>query len=185
MTVVGVHSAKFDNEKDSGAIRNAVLRYDVTHPVTWSFTCPCLDFSAWRRLIPSLWHGSADSDVVMGALVITGGEWWRDDHVEATGCELMANFSSSEPQRQIGCHALRRGTPRGVFTESLDTHSFMKSYRTSMICVHDARCVRWGSGSQAVWILLMVYRIWMIWWRPHLSFTERRSSWTLGRSFRA
>ena len=34
MTVVGVHSAKFDNEKDSGAIRNAVLRYDVTHPVT-------------------------------------------------------------------------------------------------------------------------------------------------------
>ena len=34
MTVVGVHSAKFDNEKDSGAIRNAVIRYDVTHPVT-------------------------------------------------------------------------------------------------------------------------------------------------------
>ncbi|KAI3918261.1 hypothetical protein MKX01_041581 [Papaver californicum] len=32
-TVVGVHSAKFDNEKDLEAIRNAVLRYDITHPV--------------------------------------------------------------------------------------------------------------------------------------------------------
>ena len=32
-TVVGVHSAKFDNEKDLEAIRNAVLRYGITHPV--------------------------------------------------------------------------------------------------------------------------------------------------------
>ena len=32
-TVVGVHSAKFDNEKDLDAIRNAVLRYKITHPV--------------------------------------------------------------------------------------------------------------------------------------------------------
>ncbi len=27
VTVVGVHSAKFDNEKDDDAIRNAVIRY--------------------------------------------------------------------------------------------------------------------------------------------------------------
>lgn len=33
--VVGVHSAKFDNEKDLEAIRNAVLRYGITHPVSW------------------------------------------------------------------------------------------------------------------------------------------------------
>jgi len=33
VAVVGVHSAKFDNEKDSFAIRNAVLRYNVGHPV--------------------------------------------------------------------------------------------------------------------------------------------------------
>lgn len=32
--VVGVHSAKFDNEKDLDAIRNAVLRYGITHPVS-------------------------------------------------------------------------------------------------------------------------------------------------------
>lgn len=36
-TVVGVHSAKFDNEKDLEAIRNAVLRYEITHPVIIMF----------------------------------------------------------------------------------------------------------------------------------------------------
>jgi hypothetical protein len=37
-TVVGVHSAKFDNEKDLEAIRNAVLRYNITHPVRQQYT---------------------------------------------------------------------------------------------------------------------------------------------------
>ncbi|KAI8535965.1 hypothetical protein RHMOL_Rhmol10G0217700 [Rhododendron molle] len=32
-TVVGVHFAKFDNEKDLEAIRNAILRYGITHLV--------------------------------------------------------------------------------------------------------------------------------------------------------
>jgi len=39
-TVVGVHSAKFDNEKDLDAIRNAVLRYKITHPV-WEQLLKC------------------------------------------------------------------------------------------------------------------------------------------------
>lgn len=33
LVVIGVHSAKFDNEKDSQNIRKAVLRYDIEHPV--------------------------------------------------------------------------------------------------------------------------------------------------------
>jgi thiol-disulfide isomerase/thioredoxin len=33
LTVVGVHSAKFVNERDSENIRQAMLRYDITHPV--------------------------------------------------------------------------------------------------------------------------------------------------------
>ena len=33
LVVVGVHSAKFDNEKDSQNILNAILRYDIDHPV--------------------------------------------------------------------------------------------------------------------------------------------------------
>lgn len=33
LVVVGVHSAKFDNEKNSENIRKAVLRYEISHPV--------------------------------------------------------------------------------------------------------------------------------------------------------
>ncbi|MBH8567117.1 redoxin domain-containing protein [Nostoc sp. CENA67] len=33
LTVIGVHSAKFDNEKETESIRQAILRYDIEHPV--------------------------------------------------------------------------------------------------------------------------------------------------------
>jgi thiol-disulfide isomerase/thioredoxin len=33
IVVIGVHSAKFDNEKDSQNIRDAIQRYDIQHPV--------------------------------------------------------------------------------------------------------------------------------------------------------
>src|SRR4051794_17436689 len=33
LVVVGVHSAKFQNEKDSDNIRKAILRYEINHPV--------------------------------------------------------------------------------------------------------------------------------------------------------
>ncbi|GAV83560.1 NHL domain-containing protein/HAD_2 domain-containing protein/Thioredoxin_8 domain-containing protein, partial [Cephalotus follicularis] len=49
-TVVGVHSAKFDNEKDLEAIRNAVLRYGITHPVVNDG-----DMSIWRELGVNSW----------------------------------------------------------------------------------------------------------------------------------
>ena len=33
VVVIGVHSAKFDNEKNSESIRKAILRYEISHPV--------------------------------------------------------------------------------------------------------------------------------------------------------
>jgi DNA-binding beta-propeller fold protein YncE len=33
LVVIGVHSAKFENEKNTDAIRKAVLRYEIAHPV--------------------------------------------------------------------------------------------------------------------------------------------------------
>ncbi|MBR8835770.1 MAG: redoxin domain-containing protein [Stigonema ocellatum SAG 48.90 = DSM 106950] len=33
LTVIGVHSAKFDNEKETENIRQAILRYDIEHPI--------------------------------------------------------------------------------------------------------------------------------------------------------
>ncbi|MFL5242387.1 MAG: thioredoxin-like domain-containing protein [Gemmataceae bacterium] len=33
IVVIGVHTAKFENEKDSASIRKAILRYEISHPV--------------------------------------------------------------------------------------------------------------------------------------------------------
>jgi thiol-disulfide isomerase/thioredoxin/sugar lactone lactonase YvrE len=33
LVVIGVHSAKFDNERNSESIRKAILRYEISHPV--------------------------------------------------------------------------------------------------------------------------------------------------------
>uniref|UniRef100_A0A1D1YFL6 NHL repeat-containing protein 2 n=2 Tax=Anthurium amnicola TaxID=1678845 RepID=A0A1D1YFL6_9ARAE len=49
-TVIGIHSAKFDNEKDLEAIRNAVLRYNITHPVVNDG-----EMRLWRELGINSW----------------------------------------------------------------------------------------------------------------------------------
>ncbi|XP_058082802.1 protein SUPPRESSOR OF QUENCHING 1, chloroplastic isoform X5 [Magnolia sinica] len=50
-TVVGVHSAKFDNEKDLEAIRNAVLRYNITHPDLDDFVEAALQFYGEKKIL--------------------------------------------------------------------------------------------------------------------------------------
>jgi len=50
LTVIGVHSAKFANERDSENIRQAILRYDIHHPVVNDF-----DFSTWESFGIRAW----------------------------------------------------------------------------------------------------------------------------------
>lgn len=50
LTVIGVHSAKFANEKDKDNIRNAVLRYDIEHPVVND-----ADFAIWQSFGIRAW----------------------------------------------------------------------------------------------------------------------------------
>src|SRR6476620_8077741 len=54
LVVIGVHSAKFENEKNSESIRKAILRYGLNHPVVndadqkiWN----AYDCSSWPTLI--------------------------------------------------------------------------------------------------------------------------------------
>jgi sugar lactone lactonase YvrE len=48
--VIGVHSAKFQNEKDTENIRDAVLRYEIRHPVVNDG-----DFRIWREFGARAW----------------------------------------------------------------------------------------------------------------------------------
>jgi len=50
LVVIGVHSAKFENEKDSDAIRQAILRYDIEHHVVND-----ADFKIWNKFGAKAW----------------------------------------------------------------------------------------------------------------------------------
>ena len=50
LTVIGIHSAKFTNERDSDNIRQAILRHDLRHPVVNDS-----DFSTWKAFDIQAW----------------------------------------------------------------------------------------------------------------------------------
>ncbi|MGH9901669.1 MAG: thioredoxin-like domain-containing protein, partial [Pyrinomonadaceae bacterium] len=50
LVVIGVHSAKFDNEKETDNIRRIILRYEIEHPVVND-----ADFSIWRSYAVRAW----------------------------------------------------------------------------------------------------------------------------------
>ncbi|MBU6451956.1 MAG: redoxin domain-containing protein [Cyanobacteria bacterium REEB67] len=50
LTVIGIHSAKFENEKDDSAIRKAIVRYDIKHAVIND-----ADFKIWDAYNVKAW----------------------------------------------------------------------------------------------------------------------------------
>lgn len=50
LTVIGIHSAKFDNEKETENIRQAILRYDIEHPVLVDS-----NFRVWEEYAVRAW----------------------------------------------------------------------------------------------------------------------------------
>jgi hypothetical protein len=50
LTVIGIHSAKFDNEKEVENIRQAILRYDIEHPVLVDS-----NFYVWEQYAVRAW----------------------------------------------------------------------------------------------------------------------------------
>ncbi len=50
LVVIGVHSAKFDNEKETENIRRIILRYEIEHPVIND-----ADFAVWNSYAVNAW----------------------------------------------------------------------------------------------------------------------------------
>jgi thiol-disulfide isomerase/thioredoxin len=50
LVVIGVHSAKFENEKDTENIRRIILRYEIEHPIVND-----ADFNIWRAYGVNAW----------------------------------------------------------------------------------------------------------------------------------
>jgi thiol-disulfide isomerase/thioredoxin len=76
--VIGVHSAKFDNEADRGNVRAAVQRYGIRHPVVVDD-----DMRLWRAYAARSWPTRVLVDPA-GAIVTTlGGEGHREELEQA------------------------------------------------------------------------------------------------------
>jgi len=69
LVVIGVHSAKFNSEKDSDNIRNAILRYEIHHPVIND-----KDFKVWGAYGINAWPSFALIDPNGKVVGITSGE---------------------------------------------------------------------------------------------------------------
>ncbi len=69
LVVVGVHSAKFDNEKDTQSIRKAVLRYEIAHPVVND-----AEHKIWDRYGISSWPSFVVIDPEGNLVGVTTGE---------------------------------------------------------------------------------------------------------------
>lgn len=73
LTVIGVHSAKFDNEKETENIRQAILRYDIEHPVVVDN-----GFQVWQQYTVRAWPTLTIVDPEGYVIGYVSGEGHRD-----------------------------------------------------------------------------------------------------------
>ena len=73
LTVIGVHSAKFDNEKETENIRQAILRYDIEHPVLVDS-----GFQVWQQYAVKAWPTIMVIDPQTYVVASFAGEGNRD-----------------------------------------------------------------------------------------------------------
>ncbi|GAV06036.1 hypothetical protein RvY_16075 [Ramazzottius varieornatus] len=97
LVIVGVHSPKFEHEKDSSGVLNAVLRSDIEHPVVNDAQC-----KLWQMLFVNCWP----TLVVLGPegeiLFILIGE----DHRTCLFSSVKIGLEYFKSQRRITPHSL-------------------------------------------------------------------------------
>ncbi len=90
--VVGVHSAKFENEKDAAQIRQAILRYEIHHPVVND-----ADFAIWRSYGARSWPTFAVIAPDGTFIGVLSGEGHREE-LDALVQALLERFEQLEPK---------------------------------------------------------------------------------------
>lgn len=86
LVVIGVHSAKFDNEKETEQIRRVVLRYEIEHPVVND-----ADFRIWNNYAVNAWPTQvliAPDGYVVGKVVGEGNH----ERLDETIAELIPEY---------------------------------------------------------------------------------------------
>ncbi|MEP6904171.1 MAG: thioredoxin-like domain-containing protein [Actinomycetota bacterium] len=86
LVVIGVHSAKFENEKDTENIRKIVLRYGIEHPIVND-----ADFKIWDAYAIRAWPGLVVIDPSGYVIKTVFGEG-QFEEIERTIAETIIEF---------------------------------------------------------------------------------------------
>ena len=110
LVVIGVHSAKFDQEAATENIRRVVLRYGVQHPVVNDAA-----FDIWRSYRVRAWPSTYVIDPAGGVVGYHSGEGVYDV-VKPVLDSLLEEFADSIDRRPLSLRLERQGLPETVFS---------------------------------------------------------------------
>lgn len=107
LVVIGVHSAKFDNEREIENIRRIVLRYEIEHPVVNDS-----EFAIWRNYAVRAWPTQVLIDpagYIVGAVTGEGNYDVIDQTIERTVAEFRRRGELNEQPLQLALERARVG----------------------------------------------------------------------------
>jgi thiol-disulfide isomerase/thioredoxin len=107
LVVIGVHSAKFENEKDTENIRRIVLRYEIEHPIVND-----ADFAIWRSYAVNAWPTRYLIDpagYIIGKLSGEGGYEALDKAIAGSIAEFRKRGELNEAPLKLVLERARTG----------------------------------------------------------------------------
>jgi DNA-binding beta-propeller fold protein YncE len=107
LVVIGVHSAKFDNEKETENIRRIILRYEIEHPVIND-----ADFAVWNSYAVSAWPTQVLIDpagYVVGAVRGEGNYEVLDEAISKTVEEFRKRGELNEQPLNVALERAKTG----------------------------------------------------------------------------
>ncbi len=107
LVVIGVHSAKFENEKQSENIRRIILRYEIEHPVYND-----ADFKVWRSYGVRAWPTQVLIDpagYVIGAVSGEGNYDVFDEAIDKTIAEFRKRGELNEEPLKLALERAKVG----------------------------------------------------------------------------
>jgi thiol-disulfide isomerase/thioredoxin len=138
LVVIGVHSAKFDNEKETDNIRRIILRYEIEHPVVND-----ADFSIWESYAVNAWPTQVLIDpmgYVIGAVRGEGNYEILDATIEKTIKEFRQRGELNEQPLSLALERAKVGDlplafPGKVLADEKSNHLFIADSNHNRIVI--------------------------------------------------
>ncbi|MGI8670798.1 MAG: thioredoxin-like domain-containing protein [Aridibacter sp.] len=140
LVVIGVHSAKFDNEKNTENIRQIILRYGIEHPVVND-----ADFAIWNAYAVRAWPTQVLIDpqgYVIGIATGEGNYEILDEAISETVAEFRKKGTLDETPKEFALERAKVGDlplafPGKVLADAKSKRLFIADSNHNRIVVTD------------------------------------------------